>query len=392
MPWIELQDYLSDIAMIESGFTDKMKRSLMGLQHFFNNKHGKCFNMEDIQQYIERNCEMNIRIGIENRMNGEGFEGGDEHKLNYAIKVVKQYYEDCNSEIERQKQKEFQEKVVKPSMSSMSDDEFLAMIQEEDVPENFFESNSQLPESESKGQNEDSNAIEAKSKNANGNVENDNELDARLEIIKNQVSEEFNKRLSELETGLSKQLLEIKCALPVVDEAQSTEDKPKRRGRPKKDVSAINTKKCLCCGKEKRVSEKGIESEFYKSHSRIHKGNDFFLPFCKECLEIQYFNIEFELQEAVKKAGIDVAEYYIKKRAVERICMMNDIYYDDSLFESALKHGCNNTMLSAYMKIVNLVQNKKKTYEDTFKERIKQEIMGMKQEQEVDLSWMEDAV
>lgn len=72
--------------------------------------------------------------------------------------------------------------------------------------------------------------------------------------------------------------------------------------------------------------------------------------------------------------------------------MMNDIYYNDSLFVSALKHSSKNTMLSAYMKIVNLVQNKKKTYATTFKERIKQEILGMKQEQEVDLSWMGDAI
>lgn len=71
---------------------------------------------------------------------------------------------------------------------------------------------------------------------------------------------------------------------------------------------------------------------------------------------------------------------------------MNDIYYNDSLFEAALKHSSNNTMLSAYMKINNLIQHKNKTYENTFKERIRQEIMEMKQEQEVDLSWMEDAV
>ena len=49
-------------------------------------------------------------------------------------------------------------------------------------------------------------------------------------------------------------------------------------------------------------------------------------------------------------------------------------------------------MVSAYMKIANLIQYKKKTYEDSFKERIRQEIMGMNQEQEVDLSWMDDAV
>ena len=102
--------------------------------------------------------------------------------------------------------------------------------------------------------------------------------------------------------------------------------------------------------------------------------------------------MESELSAAIKKAGIEVAEYYIEKKVIERICLMNDIYYNDSLFEAALKHSSNNTMLSAYMKVVNLIQYKKKTYEDSFKERMKEEIWGMKQEQEVDLSWMEDAV
>lgn len=367
-------------------FTDNMKRSVIRLQYFFNDKQGEKYSFYDIRVFIESYSE--LQGIIESKECKDGFDS-EEHKLNYAFRCIKNEYEVRKKNLENHLQQELQEKVVKPIMDKMTDNEIYKMLN--DIPDNQSNFENVLPESESKEQNENNNAIEKESKNANGNVENDSELDARLEAVRNQVSEEFNQRLSELEKGLSEQLLEIKCAL-LVDEAQPMEDKPKRRGRPKKDVAAINTKKCLCCGKEKKVSEKGIESEFYKSHSRIHKGNDFFLPFCKECLEIQYYNIEFELQEAVKKAEIDAPEYYIKKRAVERICMMNDIYYNDSLFESALKHSSNNTILSAYMKIVNLIQNKKKTYENTFKKRIKQEILGMKQEQAIDLSWMEDAM
>lgn len=55
--------------------------------------------------------------------------------------------------------------------------------------------------------------------------------------------------------------------------------------------------------------------------------------------------------------------------------------------ELALKQS-SNTMVSAYMKIANLIQYKKKTYEDSFKERMKKEIVDMKQGQEIDLSWM----
>lgn len=95
------------------------------------------------------------------------------------------------------------------------------------------------------------------------------------------------------------------------------------------------------------------------------------------------------LQQLLKKTGIEVVEYFSEKKIIERICMMNDIYYNDSLFEAALKHSSNNTMLSAYMKIANLIQYRKRIYEDTFKENLKQEILGMKREQGIDLSWLD---
>lgn len=375
MPWIELQDYLSDIAMLQGGFTDKMKRSLMNLQHFFNNTHGECFNARDIQQYIQRNCEINIRIGIKNRINGEGFEGGDEHKLNYAIKVVKKYYEDSESETARQRQKEFQEKVVKPTMGEMTDDEFLAMIQ--DAPNNTSIFDMETLETESTIDDKCGNTMNQKSKDADLSYE-DNKM------------EEIKKQLSEMETRLSDKLSGIEILLSL-DGEQSTVYEPKRRGRPRKNEKIL---KCLYCGEDKRADEakKGIENGFYKSHSKIHVGCNGFIPICKDCLENIYDNLESELTAAIKKAGVDVEEYYVEKKVIERICLMNDIYYNDSLFEAALKHSSNNTMLSAYMKINNLIQHKNKTYENTFKERIRQEIMEMKQEQEVDLSWMEDAV
>ena len=246
----------------------------------------------------------------------------------------------------------------------------------------------EFSESESEIQMNDSD--DTKSENTNGGVESDNKLDAKVESVKKEITDKFNERLAELEKGLLKQLLEIKYALPI-EEVQSSEDKPKRRGRPRKNEKLM---KCLCCGEDKRADEakKGIENDFYKSHSKIHLGCNGFIPICKDCLENIYDNLESELTAAIKKAGVDVEEYYVEKKVIERICFMNDIYYNDSLFEAALKHSSNNTMLSAYMKINNLIQHKNKTYENTFKERIRQEIMEMKQEQEVDLSWMEDAV
>ncbi len=142
-------------------------------------------------------------------------------------------------------------------------------------------------------------------------------------------------------------------------------------GRPRKDAESTSVLKCICCGENKRADDakKGIENDFYKSHSKIHSGYNGFIPICKNCLENLY-NEYFEKyeKEIEESEDVDVGsfeDYYIEKKVVKRLCMMNDIYYDDSLFESALKYSNKNTMFSAYMKITNLIQNKKNTYDTT---------------------------
>lgn len=139
--------------------------------------------------------------------------------------------------------------------------------------------------------------------------------------------------------------------------------------RPKKDVDSGSALKCICCGEIKRASDenKGIENDFYKSHSKIHSGCNGFIPICKDCLENLYNKYlkeyEKEIEESEEKDTFE--EYYVEKKTIKRLCMMNDIYYKDSLFESALKHSNKNTMFSAFMKINNLIQHKNKTYDNT---------------------------
>lgn len=143
-------------------------------------------------------------------------------------------------------------------------------------------------------------------------------------------------------------------------------------GRPKKDVDSGSTLKCICCGEIKRASDenKGIENDFYKSHSKIHLGYNSFIPICKDCLENLYNEYlkkyEKEIEESEEKDAFE--EYYAEKKTIKRLCMMNDIYYKDSLFESALNHSNKNTMFSAFMKINNLIQYKNKTYDTTIVE------------------------
>lgn len=143
-------------------------------------------------------------------------------------------------------------------------------------------------------------------------------------------------------------------------------------GRPKKNVDLNLTfkLKCTCCGEEKNASDKGVESDFYKSHSKIHSGYNYFIPLCKNCWEKIYneYSEKYLKEVEESKFGIELEEYYIEKKAIKRICMMHDIYYSDSVFDSAIKAN-NNTLISAYMKTVNLIQYRKKTYDDTLDEK-----------------------
>lgn len=387
MSLTELIGSLSRILEIELFSGDKrMINQIKNLKQFFNNEHGENFTFNDIRQYFEeRRCMIQDIISKKSQEN-EHFFQDDYHKLNYIIVCIKNDYRDNKMKVEEQKQREFQEKIINPAMSGMSDDEFLAMIQ--DTSDNTATFDRETLASESIINDMCDNTMEQESQDADLSYENNKMLD--VEIVKKEMSEEFKEQISKMETRLSNKLSGIETLLSL-DEEQSTVYEPKRRGRPRKNEKLM---KCLCCGGDKRADEtkKGIENDFYKSRSKIHLGCNGFIPICKDCLENLYDNLESELTAAIKKAGIEVAEYYIERKVIERLCMMNEIYYSDSLFDAALKHSSNNTMVSAYMKIANLIQYKKKTYEDSFKERMKEEILGMKQEQEVDLSWMEDVV
>ena len=122
----------------------------------------------------------------------------------------------------------------------------------------------------------------------------------------------------------------------------------------KKDENSIPILKCICCGEEKRASEKykSVDSNFYKYHSKIHSGYNLFIPICKDCLEniydeyIDKYKKEFEELEDDE----ELEEHYFEKKTIKRLCMMNDIYYDDGVFDASLKYSDKHTMFSAYIK------------------------------------------
>lgn len=107
--------------------------------------------------------------------------------------------------------------------------------------------------------------------------------------------------------------------------------------------------RCISCG---RAYDKQY-GNFYKSKSKIFAGNDQYTHVCRDCLENFYTQfVEF----------YDNDEH----RAMERICMILDLYYSDSIMEMTTKANVG-TRISSYISKLNLAQSKgfDKTYSDT---------------------------
>lgn len=112
--------------------------------------------------------------------------------------------------------------------------------------------------------------------------------------------------------------------------------------------------KCNDCGKEYDENEFYVTTSLFFSNGRT--------LYCKNCIE-KIYNSYCERFEAENHV-------FPEKKAIRRICMALDIYYSDSLFDMALKNTetMNTSIIAAYMKLVHLVQYKKKTYDTTIYE------------------------
>lgn len=91
------------------------------------------------------------------------------------------------------------------------------------------------------------------------------------------------------------------------------------------------------------------QTEFNKACSSLYKGIGH-LPICKQCIT--------ELYETYYE------KYKDKKKAIQRICMAFDLYYDDSVFKSC-SYNDTTTIIGTYIKCLNMYQYKGKTFEDT---------------------------
>lgn len=116
---------------------------------------------------------------------------------------------------------------------------------------------------------------------------------------------------------------------------------------------------CFYCGKEY------VDTNYYSSNSEFYS-NIGKIPYCKQCIEKfyqQYF-------DRYTNEGCLTPE----KKAVQRLCMVFDIYYREDVFNSAMNKIKNSNMnispMAQYMKTIQLSQYNryKETYENTISE------------------------
>jgi len=105
--------------------------------------------------------------------------------------------------------------------------------------------------------------------------------------------------------------------------------------------------KCVCC----RCGESLPETQFYKSYSPFYQHGH--LPICKDC-----FNQEVKLH-------LEDENYKSSKKAMQRMCMAFDIYFDETLFDKCDVNDDIYVVVGNYLKRLNMTQYKGKTFEDT---------------------------
>lgn len=127
----------------------------------------------------------------------------------------------------------------------------------------------------------------------------------------------------------------------------------------KKNISKPNipaaplpkTYKCSKCGLEEQTNPKKY---FYHAASHIYDRNDHYMTICKTCCNEMfrdYYN-----------------EYGNELKAIRRMCMLLDLYYDSKIIDSANKMNIiNGSLFAAYMSNVNKVTYKNKTFDTSLR-------------------------
>jgi len=134
----------------------------------------------------------------------------------------------------------------------------------------------------------------------------------------------------------------------------------KRGNKPLKkneEIATPTTLYCLCCGKSYDTET------FYDSDSELHKATGK-VPYCKDCIE--YFYDKY--LNKYKREGYLNPE----RKALEKLCMVLDIYYKDSIYDKHVKEfigKVNATPFSLYIKQIKLYQYRNKNYDTTIHDK-----------------------
>ena len=113
------------------------------------------------------------------------------------------------------------------------------------------------------------------------------------------------------------------------------------------EANAAQKYQCCECGEQLPVLR------FNKSCSGLYAGIGH-LPICKDCLIREYKKYKIEYKNA--------------ERAMQRVCMMFDIYFNAALFNKCYNSDDDDTVIGNYMKQLNLGQHRGKTFDTTIEE------------------------
>ena len=106
---------------------------------------------------------------------------------------------------------------------------------------------------------------------------------------------------------------------------------------------------CRMCG----TAYGKLNGFFYKSNQQLYKGIGY-LPICKRCVDLLFENY--------------LAESGSAKDSVEQICRKLDLYWDESLCNSALKSDSARNVASTYISRLNAFKFAGKSYDDYLRE------------------------
>jgi hypothetical protein len=122
---------------------------------------------------------------------------------------------------------------------------------------------------------------------------------------------------------------------------------------------------CFNCKKEY------VETNYYNSFSKFYSGIGK-LPYCKQCVEKFYQ----EYYDKYVNDGCLTPE----RNAIKRLCMVFDIYYREDVFNSAMnkikQSNINISPMMQYMKQIQLIQYKNKSYDTTISDEEKDDFVA----------------